>query len=465
MSLFFEELPALIHCSLKPANLRGKMGPSCIDSRILKKGEVFWALKDEADGHDFVADAFRKGAQAAVVSRNWLKKAPPIQKAAYIAVSDPLKALHNLAKSHRRRFHIPVIAITGSNGKTATKELLATALSLRYNLLKSQGNYNNHIGLPLTLLQLHPDIEMVLLEMGANQPGDVAKLCGIANPNYGLVINVGPAHLEGLGSLEGVASEKSSLFNSLPSTGTAFINCDDAKVCAMDSTATSMVCYGFDAERAGEECDRMVCAEMLEPADDNRARFRIRDTVFTLSWSGLHQASNALAAITVADRFGVPMDEMAEAFASLPPLEGRLQTEEIAGVTIINDAYNANLGSTKSALEFLQALKTSGKKFVVIGDHLELGTASDEQHCQIGHLLADSDIDGAFLVGQKIQSISRLVPELVLFYVANEPYDSLVKEILATIQNGDVIMFKASRGMQLERVMDSLKFKLTEKGV
>ncbi|MCX6640483.1 MAG: UDP-N-acetylmuramoyl-tripeptide--D-alanyl-D-alanine ligase [bacterium] len=465
MSLTFAELPAMIKCRLEPAVLKGKLGTSNFDSRLLQPGQVFWALYGEkSDGHQFVGEAFQRGAQAAVVTekgfRQWQEKLPD---AAFVVVEDPLKALQDLARVYRSRFSLPVIALTGSNGKTATKELLAAALGLRYRIVRSEGNFNNHIGVPLTLLQIDDKTEIVLTEMGTNHPGDIELLCHIAAPTAGLVLNVGPAHLEGFGDEETVAVEKSALLRSLPANGVAFISCDDFHVRRMSSTAQTCICYGFSQGTASFSCTQRVKAEYLGLTHDAKGRFRLKGVDFILNWYGQHQVHNALSAAMVADYFQIPLIEIAETFASLPPLKGRLQLDTIAGVTLIDDCYNANPASTAAALDFLSSLSVPGRKLVVLGDHLELGKASAELHRSIGRMVVDRHLDGAFMVGRKMCFARDEIPALILHYQPDyTELDDLIAKVISHIKPGDALLVKASRGVGLDRLITALKTKLRE---
>lgn len=464
MSLFYEELPGLISCRLDPTTLRGRVGPSAIDTRHMKRGDLFWALKgDGADGHDYVAESFVRGAQAAVVSEEWHQQAKSIPGAKYVVVSETLKALQKLAKMHRSRFYLPVIALTGSNGKTATKEHLAAALRRRYKLVKSPGNYNNHIGVPLTLLEISPKTELAIVEMGANRPGDIALLCSLAQPQYGMVLNVGPVHLEGFKDLEGVAKEKGILLESLPSNATAFINCDDPYVRGMSTRAETYVCFGFNTALASERCDKMVCAEELDLTPQGKGRFRLRDTEFTLNWYGRHQVKNALAAAAVADYFGVPLDEIASAFDILPPIEGRMDVEEVEGITLINDAYNANAVSSEAALDFMDSFSTTGRKYAVFGDHLELGEASEAEHRRIGQMLKARRLDGVFLIGCEMGYAREEIGDLVLYHQEDSTdVEELVSKIGRKLRAGDAVILKASHGMGFDRIHAGIKHYLTK---
>lgn len=460
MSLRFEDLPGLISCRLEPPSATGILGPPAIDSRKLSAGNVFWALKgDTADGHAYVDDAIGRGAQAVVVREDWFQShrmsAP---STIFIVVEDTLAALQALAQAHRNDHQIPVIGLTGSNGKTATKELLAAALSPQFKVLKSPGNYNNHIGIPLTLLQIMEATQVVIVEMGTNQPGDISLLCSLAKPDCGLVLNVAPSHLRGFGDLEGVSKEKGELLTSLPHSGAAFLNSDDFRVRTMASSCATRICFGFNADTPGADCSRMLCAENLGLSPKGKGRFRLRDVVFNLSWYGNHQVPNALAALSVADHFGVPLKNVAEQFAAMPPIKGRLNVEKFGGIIVIDDTYNANPASTSAALDFLRSLTVSGRKHVVLGDHLELGQSSEAEHRRIGRRLASENLDGIFLIGSEMRfAVEELAGRATSHSEDVDNLDPVLARIVQTVHTGDVLLVKGSRGMRLERIVDGLR--------
>ncbi|RJP79574.1 MAG: UDP-N-acetylmuramoyl-tripeptide--D-alanyl-D-alanine ligase [Candidatus Zixiibacteriota bacterium] len=461
MILHFEHIPVLIRARLIPETLSGPLGPSIMDSRRIQPGGLFWALAgDQADGHAYVSDAFARGAGAAVVRETWHREhGAAFPGRAFVVVDDPLAALQDLAQAHRRRFTGPVIALTGSNGKTSTKELLAAALGSRHKLLKSAGNFNNHIGVPLTLLDLRPDHAMALIEMGTNHPGEIALLCRLAQPTAGLVTNVGPAHLEGLGDVEGVAREKGALPASLPPDGAVFVNLDDPRVRAMASPAGTRLGYGFSPALRDGGCDRIYRGENLRLTPRGRAAFTVDGMDFTLAWPGLHQAANALAAAAVADHFGVPLAATAQIFAALPPLPGRLQVLEAGGRTILDDTYNANPASTAAALDFLISLPVPGRRYAVLGDNLELGAASQSEHRGLGRKLTQSALDGVFLVGREMgfaaEEIARAGGRATHFG-PEAPVADIVAAVARAVRPGDAVLIKASRGMGLDRVARGL---------
>jgi len=460
MSLSFEELPGLINCQLHPVDLRGLIGPSLFDTRKLQPGELFWALKgDTADGHDYIFEAFNRGAQATVVSEEWFKShKSSLSNTPCVVVQDTLKALQQLASVHRRRFHMPVLALTGSNGKTTTKELISAALRRRFKLVRSPGNFNNHIGVPLTLLQIDPMTEFVVVEMGTNQIGDIELLCDIANPDHGLVLNVGPSHLQGLKSIEGVAAEKEKLLRLLPSAGVAFVNHDDPLVKKMNSGNAKRICFGFDPENDDSRCSEKHVALNMGLNEQGRGRFRLGNTTFEMNWYGMHQINNGLAAAIVASHFGISLETIAEVFSTMSPIEGRLNVERLAGFTIINDAYNANPSSTAAALDFLATLNVSGRRYALLGDNLELGADSVAQHKRIGKMIATSKIDGVYLFGEDIQHAADEYRNLILDqFSQDDDIEKITSKIIRLLRPGDAILIKASRGMGLDRVVRALR--------
>ncbi len=459
--MLFEELPGLIPCRLSPPDLRGQLGVSAIDSRLLRRGDLFWALSGEhIDGHDFVQEAFSKGARVAVVGEAWYAhQGAQFPYGAFVIVPDTLKALQNLGRAQRQRSRVPLIAITGSNGKTSTKELFSAALAIRYRVLKSAGNFNNHIGLPLTLLQITSATEIIITEMGTNHPGEIEFLCSLALPTAGMVLNVGPAHLEGFGDLESVAREKAVLLASLPESGAAFLNLDDAYVRQMRTSARTRIGYAFSA-RGTKSCTSTLRGKKLPPTPEGCGVFRLEGTTFRLNWPGEHQLSNALAAAAAAQHFQIPPEIIAEAFAHLPPIKGRLQVTSVAGISIIDDSYNANPVSTAAALEFLSSLPVSGQRFAVLGDNLELGASSEAEHRKLGKLLARNPEEQVYLIGREMryafQECMNLHKSATYFDPDVAALEQIIGILITVLQPGDAIMVKASRGMGLERVVQGL---------
>jgi UDP-N-acetylmuramoyl-tripeptide--D-alanyl-D-alanine ligase len=440
--------------------LKGDLGASAIDSRGLKAGELFWALQGEhSNGHEFVGSALENGAQAVVVREDWfLQNGSRFPQAAFIIVADPLKALQELARRHRQRFAIPVFALTGSNGKTTTKEMVAAALGRRFRVVKSQGNFNNHIGVPLTLLQMDDAAQFVVLEMGTNHPGEIRFLCSIAQPTAGLVLNVSPAHLEGFGSVENIAREKGALYESLRDSGVAFFNFDDPWVAKMSTPAKIQIGYSF-AETTENRFAKLITARKLDLTEDGYAGLKIGKATIRLNLPGLAPLSIALAAVAVADHFGVPMPSIAEALSTLPPVKGRMNVQRAGGILVIDDTYNANTASTQAALDFLASLQVKGRRIAVLGDHLELGAASESEHRKIGKMLLAPALSGAILIGDQMRHAWAEFSgcgKMAVYYDYPEDYDDIVDILLKILRPGDAILIKGSRGMRLEKISDGL---------
>lgn len=422
-----------------------------IDSRTLRPGELFFAIQGERfDGHDFVPQALAAGAVAAVVGR---EHAPRYNlPARLLVVQDPLAALQRLALAVRKLWGRPLVAVTGSAGKTTTKEAIAAVLGARFRVLKSEGNLNNQFGLPLQLLRLEPEHEMAVTELGMNHAGEIAALCRIAEPNIGVVTLVAPVHLEFFDSVAGIARAKYELIESLPHGGTAVLNADDeyvsqfgrdfhGKVVMFGMHATADVCAENVAERGdlGSEFDLVVGA----------VRERVR-----LSLLGRHNVYNALAAAAVGLERGLAPSEVAAALASLRPADRRGELLRIAGATVVNDCYNSNPKALDSMVDMLAALPAS-RRIVVAGEMLELGPAAGELHYQCGVHAAARRVD--VLLG--VRGAARSLVEgaraggLISAEFLETPEDA-GEWLAANIRPGDAVLLKASRGVRLERALE-----------
>jgi UDP-N-acetylmuramoyl-tripeptide--D-alanyl-D-alanine ligase len=350
-----------------------------IDSRTVGAGELFFAVRGERlDGHDFIDAALKRGAVAAVVSRARVATLPDAVLAVPLLIAeDPLTALQSLASHVRRRWGRRVVAVTGSAGKTTTKEAAAAALGAGFNVLKSQGNLNNGFGLPLQLLRLEPEHEFAVIEMGMNHLGEIAALARIAAPDWGIVTNVGTAHVENFAEGQaGIARAKFELVAALPATGVAFLNCDDAYVSQFGRDFPGRVVY-FGA---GPCADPQIL-ETSEDLDGLHIRFRAgeRQGRFTLHLLGAHNASNAMSGLAVALEAGVDFDAAVAALASLTAQDKRGQVIEIGGATILNDSYNSNPEALRSMIHTL-ASRPAARRILVAGDMLDLGVQGPALH-------------------------------------------------------------------------------------
>src|SRR6202045_3174291 len=416
-----------------------------IDSRTVGPGQLFFAVKGERlDGHDFVKQALEKGAVAAVVRKDQLSRYP--QKARLLAVENTLVALQGLATAVRKLWGKPLIAVTGSAGKTTTKEAIAHVLSTRFRVLKSEGNFNNHFGLPLMLLKLEPEYDVAVIEMGMSHAGEIRALAKIAQPEIGVVTNVAPVHLEFFDSLAGIARAKYELIESLPGSGTAVLNADDEYVSQFGRDFRGrVVTYGTRATAD-------VRAENIQTRGAEGSEF---DVVMPgareharLPLVGEHNILNALAAVAVGVARGLTPSEAVGALATLAPPDKRGQVLQLGNITVINDCYNSNPKALNAMVDALAAM-TAGRRIVVAGEMLELGPAGEQMHRAAGQHMAGRKIDvlvgvrglaqamveGARLAGTRAEFVAT--PEEAGQWLARETRDQ------------DVVLLKASRGVKL----------------
>jgi UDP-N-acetylmuramoyl-tripeptide--D-alanyl-D-alanine ligase len=424
-----------------------------IDSRTLQPGELFFAVKGERmDGHDFVEQALEEGAVAAVVRKDQLARYPV--KTRLLAVNDTLVALQTLATAVRRLWGKPLIGVTGSAGKTTTKEAIAHVLSSRFRVLKSEGNFNNHFGLPLMLLKLEPEHDMAVIEMGMSHPGEIAALAKIAHPEIGVVTNVAPVHLEFFKSLAEIAHAKYELVESLPAGGVAILNADDEYVSQFGRDFHGkVVMYGL---RPSAD----VRAENVESLGSEGSRFDVvvggcREQA-TLPLVGAHNVHNALAAIAVGLERGLSPSEAVAALASLQPADKRGQVVKLDNITVINDCYNSNPKALDAMVDALAAMPAQ-RRVVVAGEMLELGPAGQDLHRQAGRYVAEKKVDvllGVRGLAQAMVDTARDAGIRAEFVAtAEEAGHWLARETRA----GDVVLLKASRGVKLERALETWK--------
>ncbi len=430
------------------------------DSRTVARGEVFFALRGEKfDGHDFVPTAVKKGASCAVVDRKWYRKAVRTRQSIsgfpLVVVDDTTHALGHLARIYRQKFDIPVIAVGGSNGKTTTKEMVAKVLSRKYKVLKTAGNRNNQIGVPLTILSMRESHEAAVVEIGTNHPGEIERLCEVLGPSSGLITNIGAEHLEFFKNIAGVRREEGKLFASLARNGgTAFVNTDERLVAGIAAMPRRRFNYGFLASSR-----RHVAGKLFGFDNKGCAVFEIKfggkTELLHLGVPGIHNAANALAAAAVGFKYGVPHPEIRKALESFRSYDKRMQIEKIDGVTILNDTYNSNSESAIAALGWLSTVRASGKKIAVLADMLELGGASAREHEKVGRGAANAHIDLLFTFGK----MARRIATSARGRVETESFDDklkLLRRLLQTISSGDVVLVKGSRGMKMEEVVEGL---------
>jgi UDP-N-acetylmuramoyl-tripeptide--D-alanyl-D-alanine ligase len=432
------------------------VGGYSIDSRTVNAGELFFAVRGaRLDGHDFLASALQRGAVAAVVSRARVAALPDAVLAVPLLITeDPLIALQSLAAHTRRQWGRHVVAITGSAGKTTTKEAIAAALGAKFNVLKSRGNLNNGFGLPLELLRLEPEHEYAVVEMGMNHAGEIAALARIAAPDWGVVTNVGTAHIENFTDGQaGIARAKFELVAALPSTGVAFLNCDDAYVSQFGRDFPGRVVY-FGS---GPCADPQILESSEDPAGLH-IKFRAAESESTLSLRllGTHNAANAMAGLAVALEAGVSLSAASAALASLTAGDKRGEVLELSGATILNDCYNSNPEALRSMIKTL-AGRLARRRILVAGEMLELGDHGPALHTQCGKAAAEAGLD--LVVGVK-GNAAHLAAAACAGGVASlflPDAEAAGRWLLHNLQPGDVVLIKGSRGVHLERAIETLK--------
>lgn len=434
----------------RPELLRWPMPRLVTDSRAANPGDIFLALKGEKfDGHQFVADALKKGVQLFVVSKSWFQTATDKhEQGNFLLVDDTLQALQEIGHFYRLQFDLPLLALTGSNGKTTTKEMISAILSCEYRVHKNKGNLNNHIGVPLSLLELTDEHEIAVIEMGTNHFGEISRLAELAQPTCGLITNIGPAHLEFFGSLQGVFRAKRELWQFLErNRGMAFVNVDDPLLGTHQPATTRLVTFGFEkpAEFQGH---------FLGLDDQGRATLKVGQESIKLGIAGMHNIYNALAAIAVGSVFDVSMAQMKAALEQFIPAARRMEVIQKHGITIINDCYNSNPASARKALLTLSQMRTNGRRVAVLADMLELGEAALPEHeAMADYIIGLGNIDWLLAYGPlsaaMIERIKRLGFKAAIHFEKKQMLIDYLKQI---ISRDDLLLVKGSRGMAMEEV-------------
>ena len=432
-----------------------------IDSRTLSTDAFFVAIRGENhDGHDFIADLLSRGVQGVLCTETRLPDLTELRErypeSLWISVPDTTVALGRLAAYHRKRTGVPVVAITGSNGKTSTRDMMAAVLSQRFAVLASSGNFNNAIGLPLTLLRLRPEHDWAVVELGMNHPGEIRYLAGLCEPDVGVITNIGPAHLEFLGSLDGIKRAKGELLESLAANGQAVLNGDDPKCRELAETCPCPVqFYGF-SEKADIRADDIVMEAdgltftLVLPESQLEVRMNV---------AGRFMASNALAAACVGCRLGLRAAEIKAGLASFSPVAGRLNVKQSpAGVNIIDDTYNANPGSMAVAIDTLVQRSGTHNRFLVLGNMAELGDQAPQLHYELGEKAAGADAARLYLVGENAASAASgataggMDAESIL--IGDHP--AILADLKQQIEPGDWVLVKGSRSMHMETITAGL---------
>jgi len=427
------------------------------DTHTLQAGELFFALcGSRVDGHDFVDAALSKGASAAVVSREWFEKQKHQSSKPVVIVDAPDLAMGDLGRAYRKKFNIPVIGITGSNGKTTTKDMVTAVLRTQYNALATEGNLNNHLGVPLTLFRLNAQHEVAVIEMGISNHGEMRYLCNIAQPTIGIITNVGPTHLEFLGSVEEVAKAKGELLEYLDESSMTILNLDDLLL-SKERVKVKGRLLGFGIERHSQ-----FRGEGLHLDQGRRGHFTLQGRNFSLSVLGVHNVYNALAAITAGVALNVSLEQASQALAHFVPTKLRSQVLSQNGIHLINDSYNANPASMRAALDILEYMDISGggRRIAVLGDMRELGDRTRQSHQNLGKETA-SKVDVLFALGDHahlvVEAAQSADPSLALSYAFTDS-ELLIGTLKDFITPGDILLVKGSRGLAMEHIVEALGF-------
>jgi len=457
-----DELTKVVHgeIQLSPYNGDQVIRGISIDSRTMAKDDLFVAIPGERfDGHQFVNQAAEKGAKAAVIAKD--KKHTIDQevfnKIAVILVEDTKRSLRDMASWHRRKFDIRTVAVTGTNGKTTTKDMIAEILSSRFKVLKSPKSYNNLVGVPLTLFQLNSNSEALVVELGMSSPGEIGILTRISNPSIGVITNIGPAHLESMQSTEKIAQAKFELPDNMSSSKTLILNADDpilANRIKQKKKDERVISFGIE-KKADFNADR------IEVNGDGYISFRVnKDLTINLGLLGIHNVYNALAAFAVGSLLELDPQKIKQKLERYTPSELRMELVQIRNIRVINDSYNANPVSMEKALETLKRIKIRGRKIAVLGDMLELGEMAEYFHLEVGRKAACLGVDLLVVVGELAHFIGEGAKEAgmnsnnILTFENNQEVSLY---LLENLKEGDLVLVKGSRKMKTEEVVLSLK--------
>lgn len=433
-----------------------------IDSRNISAGDLFVAIAGEVhDGHRFIEDVIKAGVNGLVVAKEKKAKLPVAEwrarDIACVAVDDTTRALGDLAAFHRSRTGVSLIAITGSNGKTTTRQMTASVVARKFSTLSTIGNYNNQIGVPLTLLRLTPEHEWAVVELGTNSPGEIARLARICSPDIGVITNIGPAHLEGLGSLDGVMHEKSQLIDHLKSRGRAVLNADDRRVYKIAGrTKKDVLFFGLSknaAIRATALQEKVtgISFSLDLPGESLSVDLKV---------SGQFMVTNALAAAAVGYLLKLSIAEIKSGLETFEPVWGRMNIFQTAnGIHIIDDTYNANPDSMQAAISTLTALRANSRSVFVAGDMLELGRRSEALHRQVGAWVAVANIDRVLITGEFANAVISGAVDAGMRrnHIFTGSRNELLEELQGFLQPGDWVLIKGSRGARMDTIVEGLK--------
>lgn len=434
--------------------LSGAAGLS-IDTRSLLPGEIFFAISGTThDGHDYVEAAFKRGAAAAVINRARMAQFADSRPGLLFVVEDTHQALIAMAKYLRSTSGASFAGITGSNGKTTTKEMLYAVMSVRHRAYRSPGNLNNLFGAPIALGRMPRNVQFAIFEMGISYPGEMTKLADIIQPEIAVMTNIGPAHLETLKTVDRIVEAKFEMVDRLPAEAAIVLNGDDPRIVGeARRRMLNFISFGVDT-------DCPFRAKDIRLTLDRRISFTVSGQVIELPVLGRANVYNALAAVAAASVWGAPPEDWAAGLASFEPAAMRLTLERYRGLDLLIDCYNANPESVKEALRTLQGFAVVGRKIAVLGDMLELGDMSDALHIDIGRTAAAAGLDFLLCLGPHSAATvdgaraAGMKPETIRHYATHQ---DLLEALVALVQPGDMVLFKGSRGMALERIVVGLK--------
>ena len=434
----------------------------CIDSRQAGPGDLFVAIKGEThDGHNFTHEVVNKGVNGVIVERNKLAETPWqdwVKKGvSCMTVDDTIEALGNMAAYHRNRLNAGVIGITGSNGKTTTRQMTAMVVSQQYCTLSTRKNFNNNIGLPLTLFELSQDHRWAVVELGMNAPGEISYLAEICRPDIGVITNVAAAHLEGLGSIEGVMHAKGELLEKIDTQGTAVLNADDPMVRRLARKAKRDVLLFGLADEADIRAEKIIATEKGSQFELILPDERV---VVNLMIPGSFMVLNALSAAAVGHRIGLPPADIKNGLETFVPVQGRLNIiSTSSGIQLIDDTYNANPGSMAAALATLKTLRKRKRAFFVVGDMRELGQQSKDLHIQLGNHAARSGVTALFVTGDFTEYVVQGAREAGLesenIFAGSK--EELLDRLIQVVKPGDWVLVKGSRAMAMEDIVAGLR--------
>jgi UDP-N-acetylmuramoyl-tripeptide--D-alanyl-D-alanine ligase len=425
------------------------------DSRTVRKGDLFVALRGEKfDGHTFINEIKQKGAIAAVVDEKWFRTQSKISIPC-IVVKNTIDAFGELARIYRRKFSIPILVVAGSNGKTTTKDLLAHTLGTSFNVLKTQANFNNQVGLPHMLLSLKKTHQLAILEIGTNHPGEIAWLTNVAEPTHALVTNIGREHLEFFKNLDGVAREElSTLAITEELGGFGFLNYDDPYILQMQAFFEEWsITYGKDRRSD-------ICAKSLGFDAKGRQRIKVsfgkNHFIVKVNILADYAANMVAGVVAVAVHFRVKIGNIRKALESYAPHSKRMEVIKTkSGITIINDAYNANPESFQSALKTLVGMRSKAKKYVAAGDMFELGASNAKEHRLLGELMSEYRFQKCYLTGNAMKHALKSLrthKRDVIYGTKN----TIIEDLKQTLKRGDILLVKGSRGMKMEEIVNAI---------